>query len=46
MRNIRDGAAAVMLGAPDPWAIRRELQKVAGGVFLAALLAGALCMLA
>jgi hypothetical protein len=31
---------------PDIWAMRRELQKIAGGVLLAALLAGALCVLA
>ena len=30
----------------DIWTMRRELQKIVGGVLLAALLAGALCMLA
>ena len=34
------------MGGPDVYALRRELQKIAGGVFLAALLAGALCLVA
>lgn len=46
MPDLRDGPAGVMLGGPDLWAVRRELQKIAGGLLLAAALAGALCALA
>ena len=34
------------MGGVDPWAMRRELQKIAGAVLLAALFAGALCLVA
>ena len=43
MRDLRNGPAGV---THNVYAMRRELQKIAAGVFLASLLAGALCFLA